>query len=96
MRSPAATALSAPRSAGCTQKHVLDIERRILPLLATEPGIDAATDPWLCQKVLNNLGNGQLIVFLNDFVDNCMVSSAINVTRQRLQSRIQAFSKTGT
>jgi hypothetical protein len=66
------------------------------PLLATKPSIDAATNPWLCQNVLNNLGNSQLVVFLNDFVDNCMVSSAINVTRQRLQSIIQQLSKTAT
>ena len=60
------------------------------PLMATKASIDAATNPWLQQNVNQKFVNDQLVVFLNDFVDNCMVSSAINVSRQRLQSRMRA------
>jgi hypothetical protein len=52
------------------------------PLMATKASIDAATNPWLQQNVNQKFVNDQLVVFLNDFVDNCMVSSAINVSRR--------------
>jgi hypothetical protein len=55
------------------------------PLLSTKASFDIATNPWLLQNVSKNLSNTGLVVFLNDFVDNCMVSTAIAVTRQRME-----------
>ncbi|HEY0018557.1 MAG TPA: hypothetical protein VGC13_19775 [Longimicrobium sp.] len=54
------------------------------PLLSTKASFDIATNPWLQQNVSKNLSNSGLVVFLNDFVDNCMVSTAITVTKQRM------------
>jgi hypothetical protein len=54
------------------------------PLLSTKASFDIVTNPWLRENVAKNLPNTQLVVFLNDFVDNCMVSTAITVTRQRM------------
>lgn len=54
------------------------------PLLSTKALFDIATNPWLAQNVANKLSHDQLVVFLNDFVDNCMASTAITVTAQRM------------
>lgn len=53
------------------------------PLLATKPVMDAATNPWLREHAAKRLPPGRLLVLLNDFVDNCMVETAIMVTEQR-------------
>jgi len=53
------------------------------PLLATKPVMDAATNPWLRAHAAKRLSPDHLLVFLNDFVDNCMVETAIMVTEQR-------------
>lgn len=53
------------------------------PLLATKPVMDAATNPWLREHAAKRLSPDHLLVFLNDFVDNCMVDTAIMVTEQR-------------
>ncbi|MES2449757.1 MAG: hypothetical protein V4610_04245 [Pseudomonadota bacterium] len=53
------------------------------PLLATKPVMDAATNPWLRANAAKRLPPDHLLVFLNDFVDNCMVETAIQVTEQR-------------
>lgn len=53
------------------------------PLLATKPAMDAATNPWLRANAAKRLSPDRLLVFLNDFVDNCMVETAIIVTEQR-------------
>jgi hypothetical protein len=54
------------------------------PLLSTKASFDVATNPWLLANVSKNLSNSQLVVFLNDFVDNCMVNTAITVSKQRM------------
>lgn len=53
------------------------------PLLATKAMMDAATNPWLRANAAKRLSPDHLLVFLNDFVDNCMVDTAIEVTEQR-------------
>ncbi|WEK00470.1 MAG: hypothetical protein P0Y59_01895 [Candidatus Sphingomonas phytovorans] len=53
------------------------------PLLATKAVMDAATNPWLREHAAKRLSPDHLLVFLNDFVDNCMVETAIQVTEQR-------------
>ena len=53
------------------------------PLLATKAMMDAATNPWLRTHAAKRLSPDHLLVFLNDFVDNCMVDTAIMVTEQR-------------
>ncbi|MBX9634270.1 MAG: hypothetical protein K2X44_04740, partial [Magnetospirillum sp.] len=54
------------------------------PLMSTKADFDINTNPWLLNNVSKTLTANQLMVFLNDFVDNCMVSTAIGVTKQRM------------
>jgi hypothetical protein len=54
------------------------------PLMSTKASFDTVTNPWLLANVSKNLSNSQLVVFLNDFADNCMVSTAITVSKQRM------------
>jgi len=56
------------------------------PLLMTKPVMDAATNPWLRTNAANRLPPEHLLVLLNDFVDNCMVETAIQVTEQRARN----------
>jgi len=53
------------------------------PLLSTKPAFDNKTYPWLRANVASRFSPEKLIVFLNDFVDNALVSTAIEVTKQR-------------
>lgn len=53
------------------------------PLLATKAMMDNATNPWLRRNAASRLPPDHLLVLLNDFVDNCMVETAIKVTEQR-------------
>ncbi|MCW3847787.1 hypothetical protein OF829_11090 [Sphingomonas sp. LB-2] len=52
------------------------------PLLGTKPDADNITNPWL-RRNLTRLPRNHLIVLLNDFVDNCMVDTAIDMTDRR-------------
>jgi hypothetical protein len=54
------------------------------PLLSTKPGFDSKTYPWLEANVASRLSPEKLLVFLNDFADNALVSTAIAVTKQRV------------
>ncbi len=54
------------------------------PLMSTKPNNDTQTNQWLQKNVANNFAKDQLIVFLNDFADNCMTSTAIVCTKQRM------------
>lgn len=54
------------------------------PLLSTKPGFDNKTYPWLKANVTPRLSPEKLVVFLNDFADNALVSAAIEVTKQRV------------
>jgi hypothetical protein len=56
------------------------------PLLSTKAAFDNATYPWLDNNVPTKLSNNKLVVFLNDFADNALVSYAIGVTRRRLRA----------
>ncbi len=53
------------------------------PLLSTKPAFDSKTYPWLRANVASRFSSEKLMVFLNDFVDNALVSTAIEVTKQR-------------
>ncbi len=57
------------------------------PLLSTKGRFDAVTNPWLLENVPRNLSNDQLVVLLNDFADNCMTQTAIELTRARVAQR---------
>ena len=54
------------------------------PLMSTKPNNDTQTNQWLLSNVASNFATDQLIVFLNDFADNCMTSTAITCTKQRM------------
>ena len=54
------------------------------PLLSTKAKFDSITYPWLIANVPNDFKKTKLIVFLNDFADNALVSHSIEVTRQRI------------
>lgn len=54
------------------------------PLMSTKPGFDHSTYPWLQQNVATTFQKNQLIVFLNDFADNALVSYGIGITKQRM------------
>jgi hypothetical protein len=53
------------------------------PLMSTKANFDHSTYPWLSTNVPSKFSLNNLIVFLNDFVDNALVSYAIRITRQR-------------
>lgn len=57
------------------------------PLLSTKGRFDAVTNPWLLENVPKNLSNDQLVVLLNDFADNGMTQTAIDLTRARVAQR---------
>jgi len=54
------------------------------PLMSTKASFDIVTNPWLIANAAKNLTQPQLLVLLNDFVDNCMVDTSINLTMQRM------------
>ncbi|WP_257829926.1 hypothetical protein [Burkholderia glumae] len=56
------------------------------PLMSTKAKFDYTTYPWVATNVPLNLGNGQLVVLLNDFVDNVLATTAQQLTLQRIQS----------
>lgn len=56
------------------------------PLMSTKAKFDNTTYPWVTDNVPLNLGNNQLVVLLNDFVDNLLASTAQQLTLQRIQS----------
>jgi len=53
------------------------------PLLATKAVMDAATNPWLRANG-GRFSHEHPLVLLNDFVDNCMVDTAIQLTEARV------------
>ncbi len=55
------------------------------PLMATKARFDQATLAWAEQNVAYNLSSGYLTVLLNDFADNALVKTCIDITRQRMQ-----------
>lgn len=54
------------------------------PLMSTKAMFDHTTYPWLRSNVANKFLKNQLIVFLNDFADNALVSNAISITKARM------------
>lgn len=48
-------------------------------LMSTKPAFDMQTYPWLIKNVRKKLGDQQMIVFLNDFVDNALAMHAAMV-----------------
>ncbi|KAA0595418.1 hypothetical protein J2848_003356 [Azospirillum lipoferum] len=54
------------------------------PLMSTKAYFDSVTYPWLLANVGKSLGNDQLVVFLNDFVDNALAATAATITLQRM------------
>lgn len=77
-------AAATQMGAGVLVPAVLTAGTASSPLMSTKPGMDVATNPWLVANVAKNLSRSQLVVFLNDFVDNCIANTAITVTRQRM------------
>ncbi|MGH6870489.1 MAG: hypothetical protein ACREHE_03190 [Rhizomicrobium sp.] len=47
------------------------------PLMSTKAAFDSVTYPWVVANARKNLGDGQLIVLLNDFVDNALTLHAL-------------------
>src|SRR5262249_54854334 len=54
------------------------------PLLATKTAMDNGTNPWLRANAAQHFSPDYLLVLLNDFVDNCMVDTAIELTEARV------------
>ena len=54
------------------------------PLMSTKALFDASTLPWVLKHANHRLRAHQPIVLLNDFIDNATVSTAIALTRQRM------------
>jgi hypothetical protein len=54
------------------------------PLMSTKALFDSHTYPWLSTNVVANLSNQYLVVFLNDFVDNVLAQTAMEITKQRM------------
>jgi hypothetical protein len=54
------------------------------PLMSTKALFDTSTYPWLSKNVVANLSNEYLVVFLNDFVDNVLAQTAMEITKQRM------------
>lgn len=54
------------------------------PLMSTKANFDLSTYPWLAAEVVRKFSKNRLLVFLNDFADNALVSYAISTTRQRV------------
>lgn len=63
---------------------ILTLSDASSPLLSTKAKFDYATYDWIGQKdnVASKCGKN-LLVLLNDFVDNALVSYAISITKQR-------------
>jgi hypothetical protein len=68
--------------AGVIAHSMFSLSDASSPMLATKPIMDAATNPWLRANAMR-LPENYLMVLLNDFVDNCMVETAISITEQR-------------
>jgi hypothetical protein len=49
------------------------------PLMSTKPTFDSQTYPWLIANARQKLGDAQLIVCLNDFVDNALAMQAMRI-----------------
>jgi hypothetical protein len=47
------------------------------PLMSTKAAFDSATYPWVIANARKNLGDAQVIVLLNDFVDNALAMHAM-------------------
>ncbi len=47
------------------------------PLMSTKAAFDRTTYPWVIANARKNLGDGQVIVLLNDFVDNALAINAM-------------------
>ena len=45
--------------------------------MSTKAAFDNATYPWIVANARKNLGDGQVIVALNDFVDNALAIHAM-------------------
>jgi hypothetical protein len=69
---------------GASFAGVVTLSNASSPLLSTKAAFDTETYPWLKENVTRKLSTEKLIVFLNDFVDNALVSTAIAVTKQRV------------
>jgi hypothetical protein len=75
-------ATSTGVGAGVVAPAIVTFSDASSPLLATKAIMDAATNPWLRANALR-LPQDHLLVLLNDFVDNCMVETAVTMTEQR-------------
>lgn len=75
---------TATEVSGVIAPSVLTLSDASSPLMSTKAEFDSATNPWLLANVSKNLSNSQLVVFLNDFVDNCMANTAITVSKRRM------------
>ena len=47
-----------------------------------------ATYPWCLQNVHNKFLSNKLVVLLNDFADNALVQTAINLSIQRMGTHL--------
>lgn len=54
------------------------------PLMSTKTAFDSATYPWIVDNARKKLGDGQLIVLLNDFVDNALTLHAMKTMAPNL------------
>jgi hypothetical protein len=62
---------------------ILTLSDASSPLLSTKARFDYKTYDWVSSHASSRCGNN-LLVLLNDFVDNALVSHAMAITRQRL------------
>jgi hypothetical protein len=76
-----ATSSGLPSTVG---PSILTVSDASSPLMSTKASFDIVTNPWLIANAAKNLTQPQLLVLLNDFVDNCMVDTSIQVTMQRM------------
>jgi hypothetical protein len=54
------------------------------PLMSTKAAFDRQTYPWVTSNARRNLGDGQLTILLNDYVDNALTIHAMKTMAPEL------------